>query len=119
MSRAKDLAKKNFLRTKRRKRVRGSISGCADMPRVTVFKSNRYLSAQAIDDIAGNTLAALCSSTMKLNATKENAVKVGAAFAEKLKEKNIESVVFDRNGYLYHGVIKAFADALRDNGIKL
>jgi large subunit ribosomal protein L18 len=56
---------------------------------------------------------------MKLNVNKDNAVKVAQAFAGTLKEKNIETVVFDRNGYLYHGVVKAFADALRDNGIKL
>ena len=119
MSRAKDLAKKNFLRIKRKRRVRGAIDGTASIPRLTVFKSNRYLSAQAIDDVAGNTLAAINSQSMKLGANKESAVKVAEAFANTLKEKNIETVVFDRNGYLYHGVVKAFADTLRDNGIKL
>jgi large subunit ribosomal protein L18 len=119
MSRAKDLAKKNFLRIKRKRRVRGSINGTADLPRVSVFKSNKYLYAQAIDDVSGNTLAAVDSAAMKLSANRDNAVKVAEAFANTLKEKNIETVVFDRNGYLYHGVVKAFADALRDNGIKL
>ena len=119
MSRAKDLAKKNSLRAIRKRRVRGNISGTAQSPRVTIFKSNKYLSAQAIDDVAGVTLAAVNSKALDLNVNKENAVKVGAAFAETLKSNNIETVVFDRNGYLYHGVVAAFADALRDNGIKL
>ncbi len=119
MSRAKDLAKKNSLRIKRKRRVRGTINGTAQLPRVSVFKSNKYLSAQAIDDVAGTTLASVNSSVLKLTANKENAAKIAEVFAQNLKAKNIEAVVFDRNGYLYHGVIKAFADALRDNGIKL
>jgi len=119
MSRAKDLAKKNSLRAIRKKRVRGNISGTAQTPRVSVFKSNKYLSAQAIDDVAGVTLAAVNSKTLELSCNKEGAVKVAAQFAENLKAAGIETVVFDRNGYLYHGVVAAFADALRDNGIKL
>ena len=119
MSRAKDLAKKNSLRAIRKKRVRGNISGTAQTPRVTIFKSNKYLSAQAIDDVAGVTLAAVNSKALGLTSNKENAVKVAAQFAESLKAAGIETVVFDRNGYLYHGVVAAFADALRDNGIKL
>lgn len=119
MSRAKDIAKKNSLRIIRKKRVRGSIKGTAQTPRVTVFKSNKYLSAQAIDDIAGKTLASINSKALDLNVSKENATKVGAAFAENLKSAGIETVVFDRNGYLYHGVVASFAQALRDNGIKL
>ncbi len=104
MSRAKDLAKKNSLRAIRKRRVRGNISGTAQTPRVTIFKSNKYLSAQAIDDVAGVTLAAVNSKALDLNVNKENAVKVAAQFAETLKSNNIETVVFDRNGYLYHGV---------------
>lgn len=119
MSRAKDLAKKNSLRAIRKRRVRGNISGTAQTPRVSIFKSNKYLSAQAIDDVAGVTLAAVNSKALDLSVNKENAVKVAAQFAETLKSNNIETVVFDRNGYLYHGVVAAFADALRDNGIKL
>ncbi|MEA3315683.1 MAG: 50S ribosomal protein L18 [Campylobacterota bacterium] len=119
MSRAKDLAKKNALRLRRKRRVRGTISGTTNMPRLSIFKSNKYFYAQAIDDVSGNTLAAVNSKTLKLSVNKENVVKVAAAMAETLKSKNIESVVFDRNGYLYHGVVAAFADALRDNGIKL
>jgi len=119
MSRAKDLAKKNALRLRRKARVRGKISGSAEMPRLSVFKSNKYFYAQAIDDVNGSTLASASSKALKLSVNKENVVKVAAAMAENLKAKNIESVVYDRNGYLYHGVVKAFADALRDNGIKL
>jgi large subunit ribosomal protein L18 len=119
MSRAKDLAKKNALRARRKRRVRGKISGCAEMPRLSVFKSNKYFYAQAIDDVAGKTLASVDGRAMKLTVNKENVVKVAAAMAENLKAKNIEAVVFDKNGYLYHGVVAAFADALRDNGIKL
>ena len=119
MSRAKDIAKKNSLRIRRKRRVRGSISGTASKPRVTVFKSNKYLSAQAIDDVAGVTLASVNSKALDLKVNKENAVKVAAQFAENLKAAKIDTIVFDRNGYLYHGVVAAFADALRDNGIKL
>ena len=119
MSRIKDLAKKNALRIKRKKRVRGSIFGTAEKPRVSIFKSNKYVSAQAINDVEGVTLAAVSSKAMGLNVNKENAVKVAAQLAENLKTAVIETVVYDRNGYLYHGVVAAFADALRENGIKL
>ena len=119
MSREKDLAKKIALRIKRKKRVRGSIFGTAEKPRVSIFKSNKYVSAQAINDVEGVTLAAVSSQAMCLNINKENAVKVAAQLAENLKAAGIETVVYDRNGYLYHGVVAAFADALRDNGIKL
>ena len=119
MSREKDLAKKNALRTKRKKRVRSNIFGTAEKPRVSIFKSNKYVSAQAINDVEGVTLAAVSSKAMGLNVNKENAIKVAAQLAENLKTAGIEKVVFDRNGYLYHGVVAAFADALRENGIKL
>ena len=119
MSREKDIAKKNALRIKRKKRVRGNIFGTADKPRVSIFKSNKYVSAQAINDVEGVTLAAVSSKAMGLNVNKENAIKVAAQLAENLKAAGIEKVVYDRNGYLYHGVVAAFADALRENGIKL
>jgi len=119
MSRAKDLAKKNSLRLRRKRRVRGNISGTTELPRLSIFKSNKYFYAQAIDDVTGNTLASVDSRVLKLVVNKESVVKVGAVMAEALKAKKIESVVFDRNGYLYHGVVAAFADALRDNGIKV
>jgi len=119
MSRAKDIAKKNLLRLKRKRRVRGKISGTAELPRLSVFKSNRFLSAQAIDDVTGTTLAAVCGKKLNLSINKENAVKVASEFANTLKAKKITNVVLDRNGYLYHGVIAVFADTLRENGIKL
>jgi len=119
MSRAKDLAKKNSLRLRRKRRVRGKINGTVEMPRLSVFKSNKYFYAQAINDVDNVTLASVSSKAMNLSVNKENVVKVAAQMAENLKAKNVETVVFDKNGYLYHGVISAFADALRDNGIKL
>ena len=119
MSRAKDLAKKNSLRLRRKRRVRGKINGTIEMPRLSVFKSNKYFYAQAIYDVDNVTLASVSSKAMNLTVNKENVVKVAAQMAENLKANKIEAVVFDKNGYLYHGVISAFADALRDNGIKL
>ncbi len=119
MSRAKDLSKKNSLRLRRKRRIRGKISGCAEMPRLSVFKSNKYFYAQAINDIDGTTLASVDSRAMKLSVNKENMAQVAAKLAENLKAKNIESIVLDRNGYLYHGVVAAFASSLRDNGIKV
>jgi large subunit ribosomal protein L18 len=119
MSRAKNTAKKNLLRLKRKRRVRGSVEGTVELPRVTIFKSNKYLYAQAIDDVAGNTLAAVDGRKLGLSSNKESAAKVAADFAQTLKAKNIETAVFDRNGYLYHGVVAAFAQSLRDNGIKI
>ena len=119
MSRIKDLAKKNSLRLRRKRRVRGKINGTIEMPRLSVFKSNKFISAQAIDDVAGHTLAHVDGSALKIASNKEGAVKAAEIFAAQLKEAGIEQVKFDKNGYQYHGVIKAFADALRDNGIKL
>ena len=110
--------RKNKLRIQRKRRVRGKISGTAALPRVSVFKSNKYFYAQAIDDVAGVTLAAADGRKMGLKSNKEDAKKVAVAMADALKAKNIENIVFDRNGYLYHGVVAAFADALREAGIK-
>jgi len=111
--------RKNKLRAQRKARVRGKISGTEALPRVSVFKSNKYFYAQAIDDVAGVTLAAADGKKLGLKANQEDVKKVAAAMADALKAKNIEAVVFDRNGYLYHGVIATFADALREAGIKL
>ena len=109
---------KNLRRIQRKRRIRGKISGIAALPRVSFFRSNRYLSAQAIDDASGVTLAAAHSKVLGAKANTEGAKAVAAVFAETLKEKSIETVVFDRNGYLYHGVVAAFAEALREHGIK-
>ena len=113
------LKKKLATRLKRKRRVRGSISGTADLPRVSIFKSNRYVTAQAIDDINGNTLASVNGKTLGVRANVEGAKVVGAKFAEALKAANINHIVFDRNGYQYHGVVKSFADSLRENDIKV
>ena len=117
--REKLLKQKNALRIKRKRRIRGKISGTSNKPRISVFKSNRHLYAQAIDDANSVTLCAIDGKKLGLSANKESAKKIGAAFAEVLKENKIETAVLDRNGYQYNGVIVAFADALRDNGIKL
>ena len=111
--------RKNKLRAQRKARVRGKISGTSALPRLSVFKSNKHFYAQAIDDIGGVTLASVDGKKLGLNANQEDAKKVGAVMADALKAKNIENVVFDRNGYLYHGVVASFADALREAGIKL
>ncbi len=115
---ARVLKSKLANRLKRKKRVRAKISGTAALPRVSVFRSNRYLTVQAIDDTTGTTLVGMNSKAIGQRANKAGAEALAAEFAAKLKEKNIEAIVFDRNGYQYHGVIAAFGDALRANEIK-
>ncbi len=110
--------RKNKLRAQRKARVRGKIFGTAELPRLSVYKSNKYFYAQAIDDNAGMTLAAVDGRKLGLKANKEDVKKIAAEMAKSLASKNIDSVVFDRNGYLYHGVVASFADALREAGIK-
>jgi large subunit ribosomal protein L18 len=110
--------RKNKLRAQRKARVRGKIFGTAELPRLSVYKSNKYFYAQAIDDNAGATLAAVDGRKLGLKANREDVKKVAAEMAKNLASKNIETVVFDRNGYLYHGVVASFADALREAGIK-
>ena len=107
------------LRIKRR--IRKIVSGTAERPRLSVFRSNAQISVQLIDDEAGKTLLSV-SSLSKVIAEKkgtktEQAALVGAAVAEKAKAAGIEVVVFDRNGYLYHGRVKALADAARNGGL--
>jgi large subunit ribosomal protein L18 len=115
---AKTLKAKNATRIQRKRRIRAKISGCSAKPRVSIFRSNRYLSVQAIDDVANNTLAAASSKALGLSANIDSATKMGEAFAATLKAAGISEITFDRNGYVYHGVIKAFAEALRANEIK-
>lgn len=108
------------LRIKRR--IRKSVSGTAERPRMSVFRSNKQISVQLIDDLSGKTLMAT-SSLIKEIAEKsvnkiEQAGLVGQAIAEKAKEAGFTSVVFDRNGYLYHGRVKSLADAARKSGLK-
>ena len=115
---ARVLKSKIANRLKRKRRVRAKISGSATLPRVSVFRSNRYLSVQAIDDATSTTICGLNSKSTGHKANKEGATALGVAFAAKLKEAGIASIVFDRNGYQYHGVIAAFGESLRANEIK-
>ncbi|MDR1121679.1 MAG: 50S ribosomal protein L18 [Dysgonamonadaceae bacterium] len=106
-------------RLKIKKRVRGKISGTAERPRLTVFRSNKQIYAQVIDDCSGKTLAAASSLLLKEKAPKgELAAKVGELVAQKSIEAGVQAVVFDRNGYLYHGRVKQLADAARNGGLK-
>ena len=110
---------KNEKRLKIKARVRGKISGTAECPRLTVFRSNKQIYAQVIDDLSGKTLASASSLKMEEKlAKKEIAAKVGELIAQHAKEAGVEKVTFDRNGYLYHGRIKELADAARKGGLK-
>lgn len=114
------LRKKNI--EKRKLRVKNKIFGTSIVPRLCVFKSNKYIQAQVIDDEKGNTLVALTSQKIKetKKMTKiEESFEVGKEIAEMSLEKNIKEVVFDRNGYRYHGRVKSLADGARKGGLKL
>lgn len=106
-------------RNKIKTRIRGKISGTAQRPRMTVFRSNKQIYVQLIDDKAGRTLASASSRGLQADGTKtETAAKVGEAIAAKALEAGINEVVFDRNGYLFHGRVKSLADAARKGGLK-
>ena len=108
-------------RLRRHRRVRGKVSGTAERPRLAVFRSNRGIAAQLIDDTSGKTLAAASwlDAKKSFKGTKsEQAVEVGRLLAEAAKKAGVESVVFDRAGYLYHGRVKALANAAREGGLK-
>ena len=111
----------NAQRKKRHKRVRGKISGTPERPRLNVFRSEKHIYAQIIDDVSGVTLCS--SSTVEkdfegLGSNKEAAKKVGKTLAERAKAKGLESVVFDRGGYIYHGRVKELAEAAREGGLQ-
>lgn len=111
---------KQSQRTRRHARIRVKVSGTAARPRLAVFRSNKYLYAQLIDDGAGATLAAVNSRSLKIKGgSREKAVAVGTEIAKLAKEKKIEQVVFDRGGFLYAGVIKSVAEGAREAGLKL
>src|SRR6185436_18694458 len=106
-----------------RHRIRAKVGGTAARPRLAVFRSDKHIYAQAIDDAAGTTLAQASTLDSALKSGKTggavaSAKKVGEAIAERLKEKGVEAVVFDRGGYLYHGRVKALAEAARAAGLK-
>ena len=106
-------------RTKIKYRVRNKVSGTAERPRMSVFRSNKQIYVQVIDDLSGKTLAAASSlSITEKMPKKEQAALVGEAVAKKALEAGISSVVFDRNGYLYHGRVKEVADGARKGGLK-
>lgn len=106
-------------RLKIKKGIRGKVSGTSERPRLTVFRSNKQIYAQVIDDTTGKTLAAASSLKLDMKAPKkEMAAKVGEMIAKSAQEAGIQVVVFDRNGYLYHGRIKELADAARNGGLK-
>lgn len=110
---------------KRKQRIRKRITGTSERPRVTVFRSRRNLTAQAIDDASRTTLASISTESLRIkevlkiegNVLVENAKALGMQFAKILQEKGISMVVFDRNGYAFHGQIKAFAEGAREGGV--
>ena len=104
-------------RLKRRRRVRAKVIGTAERPRISVFRSNRGISAQLIDDISGTTLAAVQWTEFRDASRAEQSAKVGAALAERAKAAGIETAVFDRGGYQYHGRVKALAEGAREGGL--
>ena len=108
------IARRNKIKT----RIRGKISGTPERPRMSVFRSNKGIYVQIIDDIAGNTLVASSSKGLEGGTKSEVAAKVGADIAKKAMDKGITQVVFDRNGYLFHGRVKSLADAAREAGLK-
>ena len=111
-------------RLRRKKRIRKKVEGSAERPRLSVFRSAKHIYAQVIDDVAGSTLATASTLTKTVRGddgdkNESDAAKlVGAAIAEACNAKGIEKVVFDRNGYIYHGRIKALADAAREAGLQ-
>ncbi|MDE5877507.1 MAG: 50S ribosomal protein L18 [Muribaculaceae bacterium] len=108
------IARRNKIKT----RIRGKISGTAQRPRMSVFRSNKAIYVQLIDDLAGRTLVSASSKGITEGTKSEVSAKVGQEIARKALEAGIDSVVFDRNGYLFHGRVKSLADAAREAGLK-
>ncbi len=111
---------KNDMRLKRHDRIRNKITGTAECPRLNVFRSNTQIFVQLIDDVKGVTLASSSSVELKIKngGNVEGATAVGKDIAQKAKKLKINKVVFDRGGYLYHGRVKALAEAARENGLE-
>ena len=110
--------KKIERRIKIKYRIRKSVNGTAERPRLSVFRSNKQIYAQVINDLTGTTLVSASSLGMEKMPKKEQAEKVGEMLAEKAQAAGISTVVFDRNGYLYHGRVKELADGARKGGLK-
>jgi large subunit ribosomal protein L18 len=106
-------------RLRRRRRVRAKVRGTAARPRLSVFRSNRGIQAQVIDDVAGHTLAAVTWTEDDLKSLKsmDQAKRAGELLAERAKAAGVETVIFDRGGYRYHGRVKALADGAREKGL--
>jgi large subunit ribosomal protein L18 len=106
-------------RLSRRRRVRAKVSGTAERPRISVFRSNRGIAAQLIDDERGHTLAAVSWTEDELKSLKkaEQASEAGKLLAQRAKDAGVERAVFDRGGYQYHGRVKAFAEGVREGGL--
>ncbi|MFL5815943.1 MAG: 50S ribosomal protein L18 [Bdellovibrionia bacterium] len=115
-------SQKQVIRFKRKRRIRARVEGSADKPRLSVFRSNRHLYVQLIDDTKGQTLVAASTNEEelreKVGGTVDGAKTLGGLVAKRALAKNITSIVFDRSGYLYHGRIKALADSAREGGLK-
>ena len=115
-------ADKNAVRRKRHARVRTRLSGTEARPRLNVFRSNKHIYAQLIDDVNGVTLASASTLDKEIDLDSSSnvdaAVKIGELVAKRAVEKGVKTVIFDRGGYLYHGRIKALADAARENGLE-
>jgi large subunit ribosomal protein L18 len=113
---------KQVVRFKRKRRIRARVEGTAERPRLAVFRSNKHLHVQLIDDVKGHTLVAASTVEQelkeKLGGSVEGAKTLGNLVAKRAMAKSISQVVFDRGGYLYHGRIKALADAAREGGLK-
>jgi large subunit ribosomal protein L18 len=111
-------------RTRRKASIRKKVNGTSERPRLSVFRSAKHIYAQVIDDVAHNTIAMASTMDESLKGSltglkkSEKAKKIGAAIAERCKAKGIEAVVFDRNGFIYHGRVQALADAAREAGLK-
>ena len=116
------MATKKYKREKIKKRIRSIVSGSAERPRMSVFRSNKEIYVQLVDDLEGKTLLAASSADKGIANEKGNktevATLVGKLIAERAKEAGIAKVVFDRNGYLYHGRVKALADGAREEGLQ-
>jgi large subunit ribosomal protein L18 len=110
--------KKTEQRARRHARIRSKISGTSEMPRLSVFKSNRYVSAQLIDDVKGETLVAASTQNLKGKGMLEKARNAGKAIAEAAVKKNIKKVAFDRGGFIYTGRVRAFAEGAREGGLE-
>lgn len=110
---------KKIRRERTKFRVRANVSGTLEKPRVSIFRSNKYIYAQVIDDTKGSTLASASSIKSGKTVNLDVCKAVAAELAKKMKDIKIETAVFDRNGYLYTGKVKMFADSLRENGIKI